>query len=648
MSFPGAPFILSSKDREEFIKYWEHELTDSLVQTQEREQCLRECICLYLAEPPSKTKTFPWKGAANIVIPLIGITVDSIVARIVNTIFAVEPFWKISALTPDFAPHVRPAEDFLEWSRKTEFDWYKAVKTWVIEVVQCGTSWLKMPWEISNYATYAPNRSGGFDPYIIERRRPNPQHVLDVDIIRQCGILDEKQAEWMGHRFRLTDTQVYSRFYDGIWSTKTGGMVNDSNTTDVMEILDRKEELHIVDDIFSMSCCDSGGTIPRLNTFYELYAKMRIPGSRDKTIHDVVITYHHPTRKILRAIYNPIAWGERIFVKGRFIEVLARSKGLGIAKQLKYMQDEITTIHCQQLDNATIANTRFFLGKRGRIKDGTRVWPGRVLTTPDPDKDLKAIQMGDIYQSMRALEQSVLAFAERRSGVSDYSLGRESSVIGDRATATGTMAIIQEGNRRFDLNVRDLRDSLGDAGRLILQLNQQFRPEGTAFYVQGAEKGQFTEQLLDMPQEYIAHKLGVELSASTATINRQVEQQGLTALMGLLMQHMQAGQQAAMMLANPQAPAELKEFTTKAMQGVSEIVKRITQTNDMRDLDMLVPSLGPAAQASMALNGNVSGAMQLAGALGPVGGTSSPTSLPTPNGIPPGPESPGVQGNGRG
>src|SRR5574342_200607 len=634
MSFPGAPVPFSSRQREEMIKWIEEELRDALIVTQDREQCLKECICLYLAEPPTKVKNFPWKGAANIVIPLIGITVDSIVARIVNTIFATEPFWRVTALSKDYIQHARTCEDFLDWSRKTEFEWYKAVKTWVIEVVQCGTSWIKTPWEIEDYPTWQPNRSGGFDPYIITRKRPNPQHVLDVDIIRQCGVLDERQAEWMAHRFRLTNTQVYQRFMSGMWKA------DDRNK--IEEIVQNKEDLHISEDIFMMGCCEGSDPMPRLNTFYEIYAKMRLPGSKNDIIHDMVITYHRPSKTIVRAIYNPIAWGERIFVKGRFIEVLGRSKGLGIAKQLKYMQDEITTIHCQQLDNATIANTRFFLGRRGRIKDGTRVWPGRVLTTTDPGKDLVAIQMGDIYQSMRALEQSVLAFAERRSGVSDYSLGRESSVIGDRATATGTIAIIQEGNRRFDLNVRDMRDALGDIGRLLLQLNQQFRPEGAAYFVQG-DKGDFTEQILDMPQEYIAHKLGVELMASTATINRQVEQQALTALMGILMQHLQTGQQAAMMMTNPQVPAEAKEFTAKAFGGISEIVKRITQTNDMRDLDMLVPMLGAAQGAGGTANVGLNGATQLLQSLGATGGAAPNGGMATPNGVPVGPPNAGVQ-----
>ena len=420
------------------------------------------------------------------------------------------------------------------------------------------------------------------------------------------------------------------------------GMWTADNKQVIEDIIQQKEHIHISEDIFMMGCCEGSDPKPRLNTFYEIYAKMRLPGSKSDVIHDMVLTYHLPSHTIVRAIYNPIAWGERIFVKGRFIEVLGRSKGLGIAKQLKYLQDEITTIHCQQLDNATIANTRFFLGKRGRIKDGTRVWPGRVLTTTDPDKDLKAIQMGDIYQSMRALEQSVLAFAERRSGVSDYSLGRESSVIGDRATATGTLAIIQEGNRRFDLNVRDLRDALGDVGRLNLQLNQQFRPEGVAYLVQG-EKGEFTEEILNLPQEYIAHKLGVELMASTATINRQVEQQGLTALLGILMQHLQTGQQAAMMLSNPNVPPEMKEFTVNASKGINDIVKRIAQTFDQRDLESLVPMI-PEGGGGVPQNGGPNGATQLLQSLGAPGGAAPNGGMESTMGLPPGSQNPGVPG----
>jgi hypothetical protein len=298
------------------------------------------------------------------------------------------------------------------------------------------------------------------------------------------------------------------------------------------------------------------------------------------------------------------------------------------------------TIHNQQLDNATIANTRWFLGRKGAVKADTRIWPGRFLTVPNPESDVKAMQLGEVYNSMRALEVSVMSYMERRSGVSDYSLGRESSVLGDRATATGTLAIIQEGNRRFDLNIRDVRETYAKVGRHVFMLNNQYRPKDLAYVLQG-EAGEFTEMAFDLPEEMVAHKLGFELTASSATINKGVEQAGLTQLLGILMQNMQAGQQAILLLGNPNIPGEAKEFTVKYMAGLNQIVRRLAASFGEKDTAYLVPELPPPAPPQGAPNG-------MGGQAGqglPVGPLGEPRQA-----LVPGPEQqpPGAEGGGNG
>ena len=256
------------------------------------------------------------------------------------------------------------------------------------------------------------------------------------------------------------------------------------------------------------------------------------------------------------------------------------------------MQAEISTIHRQQLDNGTIANTKFFLGKRNVVRTNTPIWPGRVLGVNDPDHDLKVMDLGTpgAFQAMRMLEMQALMYAERASGVSDYQLGRESNVGASRATATGTLAIIQEGNRRFDLNIRDMRDALSDVGRRLLELNQIFRPRGVVYWVQG-EEGRMTEAVLNLPPEFSASKLAVELTASTATVNRAVEKQELIALMGLTERYHQGMANIAMVLFNPQVPPQAKEYFIKASQGATMLMRRVVQAFDQKSVNDLVPAL---------------------------------------------------------
>ena len=579
MPIPGAPLKLTKKEREALESVLDEELEAGLEAHHEIEECFQECFCLYMAEPKSKNKNFPWRNASNIVIPLVAITTDSIVARIVNTIFSVDPFWTVNPLAKEFIELAKPTERFLDTSRKVELELYPEVRSAALEAIICGWSWFKCGWENERFDFQEPQEDGTFRPAEIRRSLPTVKHISLVDIIGQCGVGDVLKGEWIAHRFRLTDSDVKRRKAAGIYE----------NIDE--EIFENKEDLSGAPWLVGGGdCCTSESPgKARINQFYEFWWDREIPGRKDETPVNAVFVFHKPTKRIVRSIHNPLTYRRRPFFRIRFAEMMGKkSHGLGLAKQLKYLQDEITTVHNQQVDNATLANTRFFLAKRGVFRNGTRIWPGRFLTSPNPEKDLKPFQLGDVYNSMQQLEGSIMAFAERRSGVSDYALGRESSVVGSRATATGTLAVIQEGNRRFDLNVRDIRDILGNVGQCVLELNQQFRQPGHAIIFQG-EDGLAVEAVLDLPPQFIGDRLMVELTASTATINKQVEQQGHMALLGTLIQNMQLGQQAAQIIFNPQAPAEMREHTIKAMAGITEMVRRIAATFNQKDGDSLVP-----------------------------------------------------------
>jgi hypothetical protein len=172
--------------------------------------------------------------------------------------------------------------------------------------------------------------------------------------------------------------------------------------------------------------------------------------------------------------------------------------------------------------------------------------------------------------------------------VADYQLGRESNVLGNRATATGTLALIQEGNRRFDLNVRDVRDCLGSVGKKLLLLNAQFRPTGMAYFVKGAD-GELVENVLNLPDEFIADGIGMELTASTATINREIEKQGLLAMMGTLTQYYQQLIQIGGIAMNPQTPPPIQQMAIQMADGARYLMSMIVQTYEIRAVDTLLP-----------------------------------------------------------
>jgi hypothetical protein len=522
----------------------------------------------------------------------------------------------------------KSVEGQMEWSQKTEFDMYTAVKSNAIETVQMGWSWLKTIWEIKSRRVWNPSTRTYND---IISRFPCVYYIPNTSMLTQVGVDNPLEGEWIGQILDVTDGSLRLKQLDGIYKN-------------VEDVIASKED-PLAREASSKDYTSTRRT--KLNRFYELWLDFPLEGVEKPPV-SIVLTYHRPTQTIMRCIYNPSFTGQTPYTKTRFVEFRgSKAEGFGIVDQLKFMQDELSTIHNQTLDNATIANTRWFLGKRGTVKADTRIWPGRFLTTPNPESDIKVMQMGEVYNSMRNLEMSVMSYQERRSGISDYSLGRESSVMGDRATATGTLAIIQEGNRRFDLNVRDMRQSYGSIGRMLFELNHQYRPKGLSYITQGP-KGALTEFAFDMPDEIISNMLGFELTASSATINRQVEQAGLLQVLGILTQNMQAGQQAAMLLANPQIPPQVKEYTASYMESLTQMVERVMLTFDQPPIDIpdLMQSFQPQpGQVPPVGGGGGNGVQGPPGAMGGPPGAGGPgipgTALPPPGAGPPG--APGVQ-----
>src|SRR4029077_12085181 len=139
--------------------YLENEINEALLAHEPKIEWIEPSNRPHLRDPPPRHTTFPWDGAANLVVPLVGITVDSIVARIINTIFAVQPFWSAGALIKDLEPVVHPLQDFMEWSRVNELDMYAQTRSWIVEVVKHGWGYLKVYWNSCTQRTSRINQN---------------------------------------------------------------------------------------------------------------------------------------------------------------------------------------------------------------------------------------------------------------------------------------------------------------------------------------------------------------------------------------------------------------------------------------------------------------------------------------------------------
>jgi len=231
--------------------------------------------------------------------------------------------------------------------------------------------------------------------------------------------------------------------------------------------------------------------------------------------------------------------------------------------------------------------------------------------------DFGVFPMADIYASLPMLQQSIAALGEKRTGISDVQLGQMQNLPG-RTPATTMLSLLQEGNRRPDLTIRDMRaEGLSVVGLRVLQLCQQMISSPVDF---GGERWlQMTVDMLGMPEgAAVAEKLmtpvepielgiGVQLTATSGSANKEVERQGTLALLQLagqvtpqFLQLMQVAMQAA--------GTPLGSVALQAARGLQELYKRVLEQYDVRNVEDVLPLADQLATEQAAGNGAAAGA----------------------------------------
>jgi hypothetical protein len=223
---------------------------------------------------------------------------------------------------------------------------------------------------------------------------------------------------------------------------------------------------------------------------------------------------------------------------------------------------------------------------------------------------------------------------ERRTGISDIQLGNMQELPG-RTPATTMLSLLQEGNRRPDLTIKMMREGLSNVGLRVVQLLQQYtgspvdvggkRLLGLMVQALGMPEGAFAAQKLATPFEDAALGLGVSLTATSGSANKEVEKQNYVALLQLagqltpqFIQLIQAAQQAV--------GTPVGQVALQSALGLQELYKRLLEQYDIKNIADVAPDIEADTQSLQAgANGGPQGAGGPAGApAGAPGGQLGP------------------------
>jgi len=544
-------------------------------------------------------RDIPFKGACSDTIPAVAMAVDPVHARLETGVFKQDPVFSFKALKKSTMDYAKALEWWFDFYQKNRLNLRTVASPRIHEMTKHGTMVFKTIYEriehkIKTYDTSSPEWKV-IDKKITKFKGPR---ILGISLnnfmypslyenVQDCPIIIER---------------IRARYEDLCIAQASGKLANvkqvEGQGVMTLDQVEQKRE--------EMSESQSSSWHRDDILLYEIWCQYDIDG--DGLPESIVCTYHKDTGAILQLRYNWYFHQRYPYTVVPYSVTNGSLAGMGLCEMVAPFQDALTKWHQMATDNAYLANIRMFIVKKeSGIEEVPRLYAGRCFFVDDPTKDFVPFQCGDIYPSSLNERQNIFGLIEKRTGISDYLTGRESPIIGSRATATSTLALIQEGTRRVEEVLENMRHGFSEMVENCLYIWIQYGLEDLDDIVFGDDE--MAEQLKKffstMSAENVNGALAIDLSATDAAGNRQAMQQMQLQVIQIMMQYLEKLLNAgSVALQAQQQQPQLTQMIGDVMTAARNMFKDLLTKYDIRNPDDYLPDLekyiggmnGPAQQ----------------------------------------------------
>lgn len=529
--------VILTKERKDLLgSYLSEQLSRAQTDIEGHISKWRECVDRY--EAKATTKTFPWKGCSNVHIPLVPITIDAIKARIQNAIWAqpdqiitCSPFTEEAIpglLNPETGAELtwRDVCDSLERYFNYEIspsgtvDFFSFIDRAIDELLLFGTVIAKATWEVQS-ESIGGQLTPIFDSFL-------PQ-VLPCENIRiPNGYPDLRRIPWISHRYVLRPSEIRARVQSHGWSQKA--------VTAFLNSSPPPAELGPIEEEQTSLTFSTAGTSFSTNDTWLAETWLRYDfgdGLEQRIVVDHALS---DPKHIFRVISWPYENQQLPFFRSTYINRRGSFWAMGVAERIESLDEALSSSFNQMMDNVTIANTRVWsVNQDSRAMQALEsIAPGQKIPRMEKD-DILPLQAGEVYPSIFEGITLIRDYAERLSKLTDYNLGRESSVLGKQSTATTTLALLQESGQYFDNINRNFRLAfLNPIMQQWLDFLAQFQPLARIRMILGPMAEPVIQALSVTPPGQLRKRISIRIAfsntAATRELARQEEIQKLQAL----------------------------------------------------------------------------------------------------------------------
>lgn len=572
----------------------------------------------YRARPVEAEKLFPFKGAANLVIPVMATDVDTLFARLMGILYEPQNLWSVKANMPEFKELAPAVEEFLTWAQHQELDTFGPIGDWILEMHKLGTGILKQRYtremkKVYEWREFENGQTWQQQAVILLKDKPAIHHVRLHDFYVPAGFKELSQAPWCAERVRLTWQQFMNRTRAGIYQNAqtVGAWFHDPMINSVQSKLDRISNYR--------------SSRNKQLELFEFWLDYDIDG--DGWDESLVCTVHLDSQSYQRLDFNPFFNQEKPYTAGRFTRDVNSFYGIGMGEMLCGFQEEITAMHNQRLDNGTIHNSTMLAIRKDEtgIKNDQPFWPGKQFRVNNIDA-IKAINLGSGHAAPESIQNEAITRSEgqRRVGVNDYveAQAGPSTAYGSAYT---TQQMILASSKRFGETLREIRRALSETGTRVLEMYQQYNPRGKQFVAVGVEDGMLVDMVLKFPLDLIRKGLTVGVTAIDSETSKDARIRTTTLVMQQLMQYYQGYMQAMSYAVNPQLPPQMRDAAMKMATSSTTLMSQLLTLYGEQDADAMLPVIEGANNVQQQ---QLAGLFQLVG-----GGTGGPGRPPQTSGM---------------
>lgn len=483
-----------------------------------------ECWNLY--EGIREPKSDPWPNCSNISTMIATTVCDLLHSRIVPMVSNPSlVFWR-----PREKNDIDSADNiniFMKWAIENDMDFNTIIDDMVKGMVVDGTIGVKVFWNVEYkwVQRKIPVKFLGFKTWKYKvqyeyKKFEKPEVcVLDIeDVLLPYDAKDSQNCASVIHRNFYTLPELKHMQAQGQMRN-----VDESFESGLSDYIQRNEGgKKVKAEAEGRTWNDA-----RKNTYpilvYEWYGKIEYDGQW----REVQLMVCPATKRLISAVLlvDISRIEERPIIVEPFLRRPGRIYGKSVCEQVRHLQKEMDAIHNQRIDAGTIAIAPFFFYRpaSGFDPKDVEIGPGYGIPVDDPQHDIyiptfNANMMTISFQE----ERIIMELIEKLTSVSSYQLGRESEIVGSRATATGTMAIIGQGEQKFSLLGKRAQIIVAKVLTAILRKYQENMDRSLAERVIGREGPLFPE---GMTPEDIAGQYDAYLELDLAASNRMMEKQ---------------------------------------------------------------------------------------------------------------------------